>query len=967
MLLIFSVTIIAATYTVANIDDSGAGSLRQALLDANSNVGADTIIFSITGTIQPTSALPALSDVTGGTTIYAGLNHDVEIDGLNTSNTSGITITSSNNIISGLVINSFSGFDIGGIEINGKNASENIIINNYLGTDTSGTTHTYLSKSQNGIVIINGAHSNIIGGIIDSKRNIISRNYWGGIRIRGKETCNNIIKGNYIGTDLTGAKPLGNTFSGICIIEAHDNTIGGTEKGARNIISGNGFNGISLYDGAYNNTIRGNFIGADVTGTKALGNRSTGICTYSSGANNVIGGQNPGARNIISGNNYHGICIGSNSKVIGNYIGTDITGTISLGNYEDGIVLNGSDSIIGGKLDAGNIISGNGGNGMSMGNASNEIIGNYIGTDFTGTFALGNKDDGIWLASNSKFNKIGGTEYEMANIIAYNGKNGVSINGTDSEHNLISGNSIFENGKLGIDLNNDGITLNDIDDSDIGPNDLINSSVITNIIQIDINQYTVSGIAAPHTRVELYITNEPDNEIFADPSGNGEGYKFLNSINTNFSGNFIFTDQIFPAGSVLSTLSIDKYGNTSEFSRNYITTTHNTATITVAMNNLAPDSALQGNSVLMADFELKTDDYNAIFSNLKVEGNNPNINSNIGFIEIYADNGDGIFSSTADPLIGREVFSNYNSNIDIINQNITTTTSTYFIVAGINSNANIGETFSISISNTSDFTIISPYKMEEFTEFTSDSVKIEDGPDMIEVIPFNVAPPTVKAGTKNVLMQKISIYTCNSNETATLSYIHPVVFCYGNDVVSLKIYLDSGDDKFSVEDDTIVETFPFFLGEQVNEIIAPIPKTYFICLDISENANIGNIIGVSFFKDSLYVQQPDTVSNKNFPFYSGSTRIINYGNTINDIKIFPNPWTKNSNTGIIFTNLTKKIEMKIYTITGNLLLERSVDGEPEWEWDLTNENGKSIASGIYICHISNDANETRLFKIAVIK
>ncbi len=106
-LIILSLNVFPATYTVSNANDSGGGSFRQAIIDANSNNGSDTIVFSITGTIQPTSGLPTLDDTTGGTYINAGTSHNIILDGTNAGNNSGLIITSGGNTISGLVINSF--------------------------------------------------------------------------------------------------------------------------------------------------------------------------------------------------------------------------------------------------------------------------------------------------------------------------------------------------------------------------------------------------------------------------------------------------------------------------------------------------------------------------------------------------------------------------------------------------------------------------------------------------------------------------------------------------------------------------------------------------------------------------------------------------------------------------------------------------------------------------------------------
>src|SRR5262249_8967925 len=164
--------------------------------------------------------------------------------------------------------------------------------------------------------------------------------------------------------------------------------IGGTSAAARNVISGNRFVGLLLYNAVFDTSIQGNYIGTDVTGTLALANPQ-GI--GDNGFRTIIGGTLPGARNLISGNPQQGIVLaGTNSMVKGNYIGTDWTGTVALGNGQGVQIYEGSGNTIGGTMSgAGNLISGNSQEGIFIDfrSSASTIQGNLIGTDVTGTKA----------------------------------------------------------------------------------------------------------------------------------------------------------------------------------------------------------------------------------------------------------------------------------------------------------------------------------------------------------------------------------------------------------------------------------------------------------------------------------------------------------------------------------------------------------------------------------------------------
>jgi hypothetical protein len=277
-----------------------------------------------------------------------------------------------------------------------------------------------------GVAIAFGAAGNTVGGTTGdmATRNIISGNGTPGVGGSGvfinNNAAGNSVEGNFIGTDVSGSAALPNAYAGVAIaFSATRNTVGGTTADVRNIISGNGSDGVSINNRASDNVVQGNFLGTDVTGTQPLGNAFSGAAIIDS-ANNTVGGADAGAGNIISGNNASGggvVLAGSGAMgnlVEGNLIGTDVTGTAALGNRTDGVfLLNGASRNVAGGTAPGarNVISGNAGRGVEIDlpeTTGNVVQGNYIGADVTGTRPLGNLDQGVILG-NTTGNTVGGT------------------------------------------------------------------------------------------------------------------------------------------------------------------------------------------------------------------------------------------------------------------------------------------------------------------------------------------------------------------------------------------------------------------------------------------------------------------------------------------------------------------------------------------------------------------------------
>ncbi len=275
-----------------------------------------------------------------------------------------------------------------------------------------------------------------------------------------------LVQGNFIGTDVTGSTNEGN-FQGILIAGATGNTIGGTAPAARNVVSGNGNQDIFLTNGASDNLVEGNFVGLTAAGTSTLFTDGNGVITnYAPG--NTVGGTAAGAGNVIGGLVIDGIQFGGagDNLAEGNLVGTDPTGTIALANGEGiGVRYGSTDNTIGGTTPAaGNLISGNGtGILLPDGDNNNLIDGNLIGTNLSGTGPLGNTGPGVEIVNGSSNNSVGGTGTGAGNTIAFNSRAGVvvgSYSGDPAIGNAILSNAISGNGALGIDLGNDGVTLN---------------------------------------------------------------------------------------------------------------------------------------------------------------------------------------------------------------------------------------------------------------------------------------------------------------------------------------------------------------------------------------------------------------------------------------------------------------------------------------------------------------------------
>lgn len=470
---------VPSTFSVINTSDSDLGSLRQAIIDSNahgnflnSDGAPDVIAFNIPA--DDPGHFYYRNDGLAGHLTLASINTTSAADDATIADIdpdwkhSWFTIVPASSMaaISDAVV--LDGYSQSGASpnTNGPGLGDNAVLRIALdGTGLqfgrSGVTLTAVGSTVQGFAI---NHFNI------------------GIYLTGTTATVNLIQGNFIGTDASGLLALPNA-NGVAL-DASNNTIGGTAPADRNVISGNINPGIqlgylaNLYV-AHDNLIQGNFIGTDASGAVPLGNESDGIA-IGGNKRNVIGGTTAAARNVISGNRLYGVVIGSGESLAsdnvieGNYIGTDVTGAIAVPNAFGGVFDQDSpNTTIGGAAaGAGNLISGNLGDGIAMnfqGAAGNVIQGNRIGTAADGISPLGNSGNGISVGTNIAI---------LDNVIGFNGAAGVVCGGGFIDHgtgNDVLGNSIFSNVGRGITIGIGGFfPANDPGDADTGPNNLQN-------------------------------------------------------------------------------------------------------------------------------------------------------------------------------------------------------------------------------------------------------------------------------------------------------------------------------------------------------------------------------------------------------------------------------------------------------------------------------------------------------------
>ena len=475
----------------------------------------------------------------------------------------GVRIADSSNYVGGPAAgagNLISGNLGDGVHIVGPAATRNNVQGNYIGIGPPGGFLFGSADPGNGGdgVTIDNASDNNIGGAATADRNVISANAGAGVRIDGASGVRNAVQGNYIGLTADGISALGNKQAGVAISSA-DNTVG-----PKNVISAN-LQGVLLSgDGATDNLVKDDLIGTDPTGTADLGNAQEGV-RIDGASNNSITGNAQGSQ-VISGNNVGLLIIGNaatRNQVLGNFVGTDITGTLDLGNSQAGVEIeNARDNSIGGSTaTVRNLISANYWGVAITGPQAlgNVVQGDFIGTEITGQKTLGNELDGVYINQGASSNLIGGSSTSAGNTIAFNRRDGVRIEDASVGNSILT-NSIFANLELGINLVPSA--------SPPGPNRLQNAPTLT-AVATSVSSTIIAGMLAstPNTTFTIqFFASSP-----LDPTGVGEGAQFLGQATAVSGANGIASysanvPTLLKSGQFVTATATDSSGNTSEFS-----------------------------------------------------------------------------------------------------------------------------------------------------------------------------------------------------------------------------------------------------------------------------------------------------------------------------------------------------------------------------------------------------------------
>jgi hypothetical protein len=473
------------TFTVLNLNDVGAGSLRAAITAANGDTGSPTIInFAVHGTITLASDLPTLThDVTiDGTSAPGYSAGGPPLVGLNCNGNAGLTFGT------GSDGSKLLGLSIGGATGNGVtlDAGSITLDGNYIGLNLAGHA---LANTGAGVFVASTSSNNTIGQnpthLSGAVSNVISGNGGNGITLSG--SSGNTIASNRIGTDPTGSTAIANGGNGIWVTGgASNNEIGGTaftdsgtgqtnnptgNKGTTtpvfivppqgNLISGNSQNGVLIDTGSQNNVLNGNFIGTTANGDSALGNTLDGVAINGANNNSLVGCQfvnNPFVYyNVVSGNGGNGLRVtnSNNTVVQGNFFGTAANNATMLGNAANGILVEGTsnNTTVGGVIPLGNVSAGNGQNGIEVtGTASNFITFNTFGGLYAFGGAAPNGNDGLLITSTGTNNVV------QTNVFSGNTNNGIEIGGNASGILVVPniaglntvGNAVLPNGGDGL-------------------------------------------------------------------------------------------------------------------------------------------------------------------------------------------------------------------------------------------------------------------------------------------------------------------------------------------------------------------------------------------------------------------------------------------------------------------------------------------------------------------------------------
>jgi hypothetical protein len=518
----------ATTYTVTSSADAGAGTLRQAITDANASLGPDTIAFNIIGsgvhTITPATPLPPITDavtIDGYTqpgaspntnAVGLGLNTVLRIEIAGTGTTgNGLEVRAQGVTIRGLAVNRFSLDQVGG---SFSVLHSGLVVEGcFLGSSSDGLL-AYSGGS--GVTVLHPGSR--VGGLTPAARNLISlASISQNVRIQ-----EGVVQGNLIGTDIGGARAMPGTAgadTGIAVSGNDPVTIGGTDPNAANVIAGMDI-GIGI--GTAVATIQGNFIGVDAAQGGVISSGTTGIYLPSP-AGSTIGGAGPGEGNVIGGFDY----------------------------------------------------------GIFLDSSAAPLYGNFVGTDTTATKNFGNRVVGIYVSNHNQV--IGGVGAGEGNVIAFNGWVGILV--TDfAQQNPIRGNRIFNNGIGGVGANGVGLAIdlsfnsnpggqngNDLGDADSAGswgNAMQNFPLITSAVPEGGGTRVIGTLnSLASTAFDLDFYSNPSCRARPRALLQAETYVGSTQVTTDGSGNASFNVLLptpIAAGSPVTASATGPTGNTSE-------------------------------------------------------------------------------------------------------------------------------------------------------------------------------------------------------------------------------------------------------------------------------------------------------------------------------------------------------------------------------------------------------------------
>ncbi|MGA2253622.1 MAG: autotransporter-associated beta strand repeat-containing protein [Thermoguttaceae bacterium] len=536
-----------------------SGNSYQGIAIQGTSSGANTTGTIVAGDYIGTNAAgtAALPNGNNGVYIFGGAQ-DSRI-GVNGAD---VDAAAERNLISG---NAFQG-----VALSDSGTSSNIVAGNLIGTDVTGTVA--LPNSDGGIDVINGASSNRIGfdgtsssAIAALERNVISGNGstpgYAGIYVADAGTNLNVIAGNYIGVDSSGAIAMANSGVGVYVANgAENNRIGSDGNGVMdaskaNVISGNAYEGVAIQgtsSGANTagNIVAGNFIGTNAAGTAVLGNKSYGIWINSGAQSNRVGTNGTdtdaaGEGNLIAGNGY--------------YMPGDIRSGVAI---------------------------------SDAGTNSNLVAGNWIGTNQSGTASLPNANSGVDIFNGAENNQVGGSS-ALGNVIAFNTQGGVAVTDTATTGNSIRANRIYSNGGLGIDLGDSGVQVNHTGATS-GPNNLQNYPLITAGTpgSTTVIQGLLNSLLSTTYTIDFYANSTPDITFY----GPGQRYLGAISVTTDATGTANFSASLAAStstGNWVTATATDPSGNTSEFAGDRQLPYSTPALSTATWRQLGPDAIAQ--------------------------------------------------------------------------------------------------------------------------------------------------------------------------------------------------------------------------------------------------------------------------------------------------------------------------------------------------------------------------------------